>query len=84
MNDKDKRIKELEEQNKKLERALELFGEYYWNDCGYEDCPCGEGRYGGFEYERCVPCCDEYTKNKDGCCWVKYFKWLAEKESENE
>lgn len=69
-----------------LERALEFACKRYWDDCGMEDCPYGENESFDANNKKCQSCSDNsgMTENKDGCCWVEFFKSQAESDIKNE
>lgn len=77
----------LEQENKILRRALELACKTYYEDCGEEDCPCGESESFDNSYDGCRYCeaQDGHSEiNKNGKCWYNYFIDQAKKEMEND
>lgn len=79
-------IKEQDHKIAVLERALKLACKRYWDDCGMEDCPYGENESFDTNNKKCQSCSDNsgMTENKDGCCWVEFFKSQAESDIKNE
>ena len=82
----DEKIADLQHQLEVAEKALELACKRYWEDCGMEDCPCGEDEYFDENYNKCNDCSNtgDMTVNYNGTCWVDYFKEQAEKEIKGE
>lgn len=66
-----------------LEKALQLGCEIFYKDSGYEDCPMCEDASGFCDsYHKCKTCHSQTgycPENKEGACWVDYFKYEAER-----
>lgn len=76
-------IERLNEENQIYKNALDLMCKRYFEDCGCEDCPCGENAE--FDEIYCKECNgDEYVKNANGKCWANYYLFIAKKELKNE
>lgn len=80
---KEYEIERLNKENQIYKNALDLMCKRYFEDCGCEDCPCGENAE--FDEIYCKECNgDEYVKNANGKCWANYYLFIAKRSSKNE
>lgn len=70
---------QLKKEIETLKKALALACKTYYEECGEEDCPCGEYDF-VYKLNRCDSCesQDGHSQmNKDGRCWYNYYIELA-------